>query len=189
MFNDVLIRLSQPLLLGQLLMYFREDEPISRANALIYAAGIGGMSVLGALVSNQYTHASHHNGMKVRVAVCSLIYRKALRLSQTSLGQTAAGQMVNLLSNDVNRFDVVSVFVHSMWTAPLVAVVVGCLLYVEVGWAGFVGIAIVFGVVSIQCECSDRESLRPAQLLRSFRTQSLHRQAFDDIPPANRIAD
>lgn len=93
-----------------------------------------------------------HNGMKLRVAVCSVIYRKALRLSRTALGDTAPGKVVNLLSNDVSRFDIVSIFVHSMWTAPLLAVIVGILLWNEIQWAGLVGIAVVFFVVPIQCE-------------------------------------
>lgn len=73
-------------------------------------------------------------------------------MSQTALGETAVGKVVNLLSNDVNRFDLVSMFIHSMWSAPLMAIVVGYLLFIEVGWAGMIGIAIVFIVVPIQCK-------------------------------------
>lgn len=73
-----------------------------------------------------------------------------MRLSQTALGETAPGKVVNLLSNDVNRFDWVTVFLNSMWTAPLLTLIVGALLWIEIGVAGMIGIIIVFIVVPIQ---------------------------------------
>lgn len=73
-----------------------------------------------------------------------------MRLSQTALGDTAPGKVVNLLSNDVNRFDIVSIIINAMWTAPLMTFIAGYILWREVQWAGMFGIAIIFIVVPIQ---------------------------------------
>lgn len=127
---------------------------MTHEEAVYYAVGIVGLNALSAIVINQFFIGGFHNGMKVRVAVCSIIYRKALRLSQTALGETALGKVVNLLSNDVGRFDLVSMFIHSMWSAPLMAIIVGYLLWIESGWAGMIGILVVFVVVPLQCMCS-----------------------------------
>ncbi|XP_060530992.1 ATP-binding cassette sub-family C member 4-like isoform X2 [Cylas formicarius] len=91
-----------------------------------------------------------HYGMKVRAAACALIYRKSLRLSKTALGETASGKIVNLLSNDVSRFDLVSVFIHHMWQAPIVTLCVLYFMWLEAGYAGVVGITCVFIVVPLQ---------------------------------------
>lgn len=80
---------------------------------MYYAGALIFLNALSALSINQYILASFQNGMKVRIAVCSTVYRKALRLSKTALGDTSPGKVVNLLSNDVNRFDICSIFLVS----------------------------------------------------------------------------
>lgn len=150
--NEIL-RIIQPLLLGQLLQFFRKgNTTLTKDDAWLAAGGIVLVSLLSAINMNQFVYLSFCTGMRIRIAVCSIIYRKATRLSQNALGDTAPGKVVNLLSNDVNRFDLVSIFMHSMWSAPLFAIVVGYLLIAEVGYAGLVGILAVFLVVPIQCE-------------------------------------
>ena len=68
------------------------------------------------------------------------------------MGDTAPGKVVNLVANDVNRFDLVCIFIHHMWSAPLSAIIIAILLYKDAGYAGLIGMAAVFIVVPIQCE-------------------------------------
>ncbi|GBP87177.1 Probable multidrug resistance-associated protein lethal(2)03659 [Eumeta japonica] len=123
-FNEVVSRLSQPILLGILLSYFRPVPLIPIEHAL-YAAG--------ALVL-----------MNLMTAISSL------KLSATALGDSTPGKVVNLLSNDVNRFDLSAFFVHFLWLAPLAALVTLVLLFQEVGVAGILGVAVVFIVMPLQ---------------------------------------
>lgn len=57
--------------------------------------------------------------------------------------------MVNLLSNDVNRFEWASFFANSLWVSPLLTIIVCCLMWNEIGAAGLVGILVVFTIVPI----------------------------------------
>lgn len=150
-FNDIFIRITQPILLGRLLFYFRKDSDMTREEALYCAGGIVILNGISVLTINQFVLGSFQNGMKVRIAVCSIIYRKALRLSRTALGDTAPGKVVNLLSNDVNRFDMVSIFLHSMWSAPMLSIIIGYFLWSEVGLPGLIGMIVIFVVTPLQC--------------------------------------
>uniref|UniRef100_A0A4W5MSA9 Multidrug resistance-associated protein 4 n=1 Tax=Hucho hucho TaxID=62062 RepID=A0A4W5MSA9_9TELE len=82
-------------------------------------------------------------GMKMRVAMCHMIYKKALCLSSAAMGKTTTGQIVNLLSNDVNKFDEVTIFLHFLWVGPLQAAAVLGLLWVEIGPSCLAGMAVL----------------------------------------------
>ncbi|KAK9870727.1 hypothetical protein WA026_008296 [Henosepilachna vigintioctopunctata] len=79
-------------------------------------------------------------GIRVRVACSALIYRKILRLNKVSLDSTDVGKVVNILSNDVNRFDVVADFFHHIWMMPIIALVGTYVMYIRVGIASLFGV-------------------------------------------------
>lgn len=75
---------------------------------------------------------------------------QSLRLSLTALGDTAPGKIVNLLSNDVNRFDVISMFLHSIWLSVFNLLIIGYILWTEVQFAGLIGFALVLITTFLQ---------------------------------------
>ncbi|MED6294336.1 hypothetical protein CHARACLAT_020126, partial [Characodon lateralis] len=89
-------------------------------------------------------------GMRIRVAMCHMIYKKALHLSSESMGQTTIGQIVNLLSNDVNRFDEITLNLHYLWVGPLQALVIIVFLWYEIGPSCLTGVAVIALMMPVQ---------------------------------------
>uniref|UniRef100_A0A2K5Q441 ATP binding cassette subfamily C member 4 (PEL blood group) n=1 Tax=Cebus imitator TaxID=2715852 RepID=A0A2K5Q441_CEBIM len=75
---------------------------------------------------------------------------EALRLSNMAMGKTTTGQIVNLLSNDVNKFDQVTVFLHFLWAGPLQAIAVTALLWMEIGISCLAGMAVLIVLLPLQ---------------------------------------
>uniref|UniRef100_A0A336LKT5 Oxysterol-binding protein n=1 Tax=Culicoides sonorensis TaxID=179676 RepID=A0A336LKT5_CULSO len=118
------IRVTQPLFLGGLIAYYSKGND-NINEAYLYAGGVIMCSLLNVLIVHPYMLSQLHTGMKMRIAACSMIYRKALRLTKNALGESTAGQVVNLLSNDVARLELSVLFVHYLWIGPLEVIEIG----------------------------------------------------------------
>ncbi|XP_059490469.1 ATP-binding cassette sub-family C member 4-like [Neocloeon triangulifer] len=155
--NDCILRTIQPLFLGELIAYFRHGPSkdgapgeVSYERAWFLASMVVLLQICSVFCFNHHLFIAIQNGTKMKVATCTLIFRKALRLSKTSLGQTATGQIVNLLANDVSRFDMISMFSNLMWCSIVVFVIASCLIYRQIGSSGLYGVAVVLIVCPLQ---------------------------------------
>ena len=100
--------------------YFTPNSSVTLSEAYLYGSGVVLMAAVYTFTHHPYFFGVMYTGMKVaslsimhlsnfnpclqvRIACSSILYRKALKLSNSALGKTTIGQMVNLLSNDVNR--------------------------------------------------------------------------------------
>ncbi|XP_060989138.1 ATP-binding cassette sub-family C member 4-like isoform X2 [Dama dama] len=146
-------RVVQPIFLGKMVSYVENYDPTDSAalhEAYAYAAGLSASVLVWAVLHHLYFYHIQRVGMRLRVAVCHMIYRKALRLSSSSRGKTTTGQIVNLLSNDVNRFDQVTTFLHYLWLGPLQAITVTALLWMEIGMSCLAGMAVAIILLLLQ---------------------------------------
>ncbi|XP_060850142.1 probable multidrug resistance-associated protein lethal(2)03659 isoform X2 [Rhopalosiphum padi] len=146
MFTETILGMIQPILIGKLLEYFNHGESniINLEHAYMYALGLL-INMLAIILLNHYSQVElWHLGMKIRVACCSVIYKKALTLSGTSICASKVGQVVNLITNDVNRIDKAFKHIHYLWIGPLQIILVTYCLWQEIGVASIIGVTVFF---------------------------------------------
>nr|XP_023011971.1 multidrug resistance-associated protein 4-like [Leptinotarsa decemlineata]XP_023011972.1 multidrug resistance-associated protein 4-like [Leptinotarsa decemlineata] len=148
----VVLRMVQPIVLAEYISFFHEPwEEANPGRGWILGIGVIFIAFANVLIMHATSLGTQRVGMRVRVACCSLIYRKLLKLNHGSIGQTAAGQLVNLLSNDVQRFDMASNFLHYIWIMPIQAVVAFYVMYRSVGISAVAGmLAIAIQAIPLQ---------------------------------------
>ncbi|XP_041448153.1 probable multidrug resistance-associated protein lethal(2)03659 isoform X2 [Drosophila obscura] len=152
------LRTLQPLFLLKLIAYYSHGSESIEA-AYYYAGGVILCSALNVIIMHPYMLGTMHVGMKMRVGMCSMIYRKALRLSKTALGDTTAGHVVNLMSNDVGRLDLATIFVHYLWVGPVETVFITFLMYQEIGIAAVFGVAFMLLFIPLQAYLGKKTSV------------------------------
>ncbi|XP_017022525.1 probable multidrug resistance-associated protein lethal(2)03659 [Drosophila kikkawai] len=152
------LRTLQPLFLLKLISYYTHGSESIEA-AYYYAAGVILCSALNVIIMHPYMLGTMHVGLKMRVGMCSMIYRKALRLSKTALGDTTAGHVVNLMSNDVGRLDLATIFVHYLWVGPLETLFITYLMYREIGIAAVFGVAFMLLFIPLQAYLGKKTSV------------------------------
>ncbi|XP_075166626.1 putative multidrug resistance-associated protein lethal(2)03659 [Haematobia irritans] len=150
---EIFLRCSQPLFLGALVAFYADADNATdqdQTNAYLYALGVILTSAGSVIFMHPNMLGIVHTGMKIRVAICSMIYRKTLRLSRTALGNTTSGQVVNLISNDVGRLDTSVLHLHFIWIGPLELIIVCYFMYEQIGASAFIGVAWLLLFVPIQ---------------------------------------
>uniref|UniRef100_A0A3Q1GLD7 ATP-binding cassette, sub-family C (CFTR/MRP), member 4 n=1 Tax=Acanthochromis polyacanthus TaxID=80966 RepID=A0A3Q1GLD7_9TELE len=152
-FSQEAIKVIQPLLLGKIILYFENNHPDDHRSLYMaygYAAAMSISTFALTILQHLYYYHVQRTGMKIRVAMCHMIYRKALGLNCESMARTTTGQIVNLLSNDVNRFDEVTANLHYLWVGPIQAVVIIVLLWDEIGSSCLAGVAVIALMMPLQ---------------------------------------
>ncbi|NXA10146.1 MRP7 protein, partial [Sapayoa aenigma] len=160
-----LLGFSGPLLLN-LLVNFMESQQEPLSHGVLYALGLFAGSFLGALLRNQFTYEMNKVMLMVRAAVISAIYRKALRVSSTSITRFTVGEIVNFMSTDTSRLINFCFSFHEMWSLPFQFAITLYLLYQQVGAAFLGGLALALLLVPINKFIANRIVMSSQEMLK-----------------------
>lgn len=123
---------------------------ISKNDAYWYAFGIVMSSALMIVSFHPFILWVFQIAAKYRLGCSGLIYKKTLALSKSSIEEGLNGKVINLLSNDLAKFDIGLAFLHDVWKGPLEAVVFGIFIYFEIGISAIIGMAFLASFVPLQ---------------------------------------
>ncbi|CAL8104325.1 unnamed protein product [Orchesella dallaii] len=149
-FPELVFRILQPLVLRELLLSFKEDSGATSSDQYILAGAVSLVTFTITVISHPVRYYTFVISMRCRIACSSLIYRKQLRLSKSAQGKTTIGQITNLLSNDVNRFDMNLLYFPWLLTSLFQMGLFSIFLWREFGIASLAGLSLVLLLIPIQ---------------------------------------
>ena len=153
--GEILIRLTQPLMVGKVVRYLSQEDPslpssVSPMVANFCAYGIVVTSVFFVITRQHSFTLVQRVGNNVRSALTILVYKKLLRLSRSSFDDSDIGKVLNVLANDLNRLDEIARWFSFLFSGPLMAVYVIVVSYLNLGVACVGGLTVLILFIPFQ---------------------------------------
>lgn len=103
LFIECGIKILPPIFLSRIIAFYSRNGNESQAEAVWYSIGIVLAILLHVLILHAFNVTNLNLGFMMKTGTCSLIYRKCLKLSKTTIGNITTGKIVNMMTNDVGK--------------------------------------------------------------------------------------
>ncbi|KAG7350940.1 multidrug ABC transporter permease/ATPase [Nitzschia inconspicua] len=147
-------KIVQAVVLGRLIETFETDDD----RGYLWA---GLLVACGVVILFEHHHVffvTWRKGMQLRISCVAAIYDKSLKLSSTHQDTSqSTGKIMNLASNDVERFLLAALFISHLIWSPLQSIAILVVGWLQVGPSFAAGFGLlVFGFVPFQFYLSNR---------------------------------
>lgn len=162
--------------------FFKLDQTnITLKEAYIY----GGVLVLSLTIKEVYMHNCFlylfQLAIKVRVGLCSLVYRKSLKLSYDSLIKLSSGRIITVISKDVYTLDGAIFYGNEIWIGFIQVTALTYIIYQSVGYAAFSGVGFMLLIIPIQGKLIPNEQSCYSVDIYIFLICSLYKQVCGKV--------
>ena len=133
-----------------MLKIFEEGSNFDIFYALKYAGLISlGITIL-CTVYHPFFLSGNMTGLKIRVALSGLIYKKVFKLNKVEFDADSSGKFINMLSTDCSRIESTVLFSPFLFIAPIELAVVFVVLVNVVDQSMLGGMLVIF--LAIPCQ-------------------------------------
>ncbi|KHN70623.1 Multidrug resistance-associated protein 1 [Toxocara canis] len=105
------------------------------------------VALFQSFILHQYFHTMFSLGMNIRSVLTSTVYAKALALSNSARKNRTVGEIVNLMSVDIQRIQDMTSFVMLFWSAPLQVILSIYFLWRLLGISVIAGLFILVAMI------------------------------------------
>ncbi|XP_046571958.1 LOW QUALITY PROTEIN: multidrug resistance-associated protein 1-like [Haliotis rubra] len=149
-----LVQFLFPLLLKRLIWYVehRKSETDWKGYAIVASFFI--VSMFQSILLSQCVFVAFNIGLKIKTALVTAVYRKALTMNNECRRQYTTGAIVNMMSVDCARVCEVTGNLWVLWSAPFMLSLGLYFLYQTIGVAIFAGIAVMLVLAPINFKLS-----------------------------------
>ena len=152
---ELILFLVQGILLRNFISLCAGGDNVDRSSSgwrvsLVYACVIATMSLFLSIVHSVGFYLIYNVGIQTRAICITGIFKKILRVQQSVLHKMSIGHIINLVSNDVFKFDQGLRFFNIFWMCPILLTVSITMAVVFIGPVGLVGICYILLHTPIQ---------------------------------------
>lgn len=121
---NIVARIAQPLLLRQIILAITNQNESNNNIAYLYAVLLFIGAVVQVLFYQLMMFYSTRVGVRIRNALTLSIYIYLLSMKTTSLQQINNTQIINLVSIETSKFELLCRCLHYIWTGPLESIII-----------------------------------------------------------------
>lgn len=101
------------------------------------------------ILYQQHFHLMIKASVRIRAAIIDRLYCKTLTVASSAMAASGTGKFVNFLAVDLQRVQDLLLQLYILWFPPLFTALSVLLLWFQIGWVCFVGLAMMaVGIVS-----------------------------------------
>jgi len=137
-----------PIVLHGLIQFLR-DPSKELKEGFFLTASVTISQLLMSFCLRHYFFGCYLTGLRMRTAVVTAVYKKALVLSSSERQSRSAGQIVNLMTIDAQRIQDLTTYGHAVWYSLLQISVAMYFLWQQLGPSCLGGVAVIFIMVPV----------------------------------------
>nr|XP_029724825.1 multidrug resistance-associated protein 1-like isoform X4 [Aedes albopictus] len=142
-----ILTFASPQILRLIINFVGGEEPLWKG--IFYALLLFFVAGTQTLFLAQYFNRMFFVGLRIRTALISAIYRKALIISNSARKGSTVGEIVNLMAVDAQRFMDLTTYINMLWSAPLQIALALFFLWEILGPSVLAGLAVMIILIPV----------------------------------------